>query len=148
MSPAEALTVKPEDILTSIYDTARYQEGEEFVVKFLHRYKSNDQHDMGVDLISLRNGNEILSNLNDFVFADVTKSWRTSLIWKDYIKKKYIPPEDMFLDYINSLNKKIQTTRSQVQKDFYNNEIEASKVLMDIVNGHRNKYGIEICVTQ
>lgn len=145
MSPSEALTVKPDDILTSIFETARYQKGEEFIVKYLHRYSSGITFDRGADLVSLRTGNEICSNLGDFVFADVTKSFRTSKIWRDYIRLKYITSEDSLLDYINNLDKRIRKSKSKVEIACYENEKNGTKVLLDILNGHRDKYGIELC---
>ncbi len=148
MTLSEALTVKKDDVLEAIFETARYKKGDQFIVKKLHRDFSGMMHDSGADLISLVDGRELLTNLQDFHFADVTKSFRTAEIWKDYIKQKYIPEENKFLDYMNSIKRKRDESLSTFERDFYANEIEAAKILMDIRNGHRDQYGIEICVTQ
>lgn len=147
MTPSEALTVKPGDILTAIFETARYKKGEEFTVGYLNRFSSGVMHDTGAVLISLRTANSVNTNIQDFVFADITKSWRTSEVWKDYICIKEIPSVDIMLEYISGLHNKIKNTKSAFEKDFYQNEIEASKVMLDILNGTRDKYGIQLCTT-
>lgn len=148
MTPAEALSVKVGDIVKAIFETKHYTKEEEFYVKFLRRYDSGKMHDTGVDLIALKDGREILSNLQDFHFADITKSFRTSTLWVDYIVDNKILSEDRLLDLINGFNNLLSQAKSQCVKDSYTNELKACEVMLDILNGYRDKYGIEICEIQ
>lgn len=148
MSPSEALSVKINDVLESKVDTTTLFKGQTYLVKFMHRYTSGLTYDRGVDLIDLTTGNHVYGNLQDFVFADITKSFRSSGVWIDYIAQKYIPCQDLLLEYLTGLDQKINSTNSKVEKSVYQNEKEATKVMLDILNGIRDKNGIELCEIQ